>query len=540
MSTTEVLTVFGNRCRALCGMQAVRVPVLILLVGALYANSTPNGFNGDDNLVLLDIPAVHGLSLRNLKDIFTSTPNSLEYLPVRDLSYAVDYSLWALNPFGYHLASVVYYAAASLCLYFFLIRLLARWSGKGRAIAFWATVIFIVHPVHVVSVAGIAHRNDILSGLFLFASLWSFTAARDQGGKQSLRVLSVAFAGLALLSKSTAIVLPALILLLDLLPQRLARPSWKKILLNLFPYLLLTGILATINIVIARDAGRLSAPFTTAMLPTAFRAVMRYLGLLVYPYPLKEIYEFPLSSGLAEPAALAAFAGVAALIVFAVRCWRSQAIPAFSIAWFLLCLTPVVGLVPSSTAIIAERYLFLPSVGFSVFLAWVFVAGNNHRVIGILCKTVFAGVFCSWVSLVVVRNREWKNIITLWSAEVRRNPDSPKINLIYARVLFINGFHPEAMDYFRRTRALDPSDRSYEFFSALHEYQRGNFRAALAILDGLGYQGMADVQHLYGLIFAATGDHERARGHFHNALASRVTISIFTKRQIGQALDALE
>jgi tetratricopeptide (TPR) repeat protein len=531
---------------ALCGRKALHVALIAVLVVLVFSNTLTNRFNFDDPSVLLDNTAVHGLSAENIKKVFTSVPNSLEYLPVRDLSYMVDYELWGLNPFGYHLSNLIYYLAACLAMYFFLSRLAARWTEDAPLVAFLATLIFAVHPVHVESVAGIAQRKDLVMGFFSFMSLWLFLLYKNKQRK-GIFALSLFFLALALLSKALAVVIPLFILLLNHVYSQDGKEKRIRRAIETAPYILVAFVITLVNFVIARGTGivRPEGESPLERIPTALRAVFYYLKMLLFPYPLKMWHEFRISESFFELTALLALAATAALVYLAWRLKRNYRILSFSMAWYLLALLPVSGLLPTST-VIAERYLFLPSVGFALAIGWAFCEGraalDKWKPEGAHALTVFFLIVVMVFSAVSIsRNADWKNMETLLLSDLKWDPESYKINQTLGRYYFRNSNYEEAFRYFSELKKFEPKDADYEFHLALLLFNEGKYGEAENVLDGIRGKEIdfVDVHYLYGKIYQASGQYEKAMESYSRALESGMVLGIFLKRDASEAISKL-
>jgi hypothetical protein len=136
---------------------------------ASFWTSLDNSFiNWDDNKYVADNPQIRNLSWDGLKSVFSSMPLT-SYVPLTLLSFSLDYSIWGLNPFGYHLTNLVLHVANTGLVFVMVLRLVgAMWPALVSAL------LFGVHPLHVESVAWVSERKDVLSTLF-FWERWSFT-----------------------------------------------------------------------------------------------------------------------------------------------------------------------------------------------------------------------------------------------------------------------------------------------------------------------------------------------------------------------------
>lgn len=518
-----------------------------ILAVIAYANSLTNGFGVDDPQLLLTNTAVHGFSLDKIKQLFTSIPNGLEYLPIRDVTYSLDYWIWGLNPFGYHLANLIYYLFLCLVLYLFLLKLLKPFSPSPSTIALFSTALFAVHPVHVESVAGIAQRKDLISAIFLLLSLHAFLSFKE---KEHLRyyVLSIFLFILAMLSKLTVVVAPLLIIMLDIFhsPKRdgLVRPA-----LRALPYLAVSAIISLLEMPIIRKAGIIDQSdlfygigFDTRIY-TAFKAVCYYLKLLLLPYPLYFLHPFHMSTTILDPKVIFAVVSVIALIVGIVLLRSSKPIISIAASWYLICLLPVIGLVPAAT-LVAERYLILPSVGFCLFIGYaVTVALNSgRRISSNLAIILFSGAVVSFLAIGIARNRDWQDHLTLLRANVAQFPTETtslqqrnlkaRLYVLLGKEYYSRGMADDAFAALENARALNPAHLvDLTIFAASNAYAARRYDQALAYLDGLRVENKGEIfeiNFLYAKTYEAAAEKAKALHYYERAMKSRLNLGLIT------------
>src|SRR5712692_2885137 len=205
-------------------------PVLIALVTfAAFLPTLHNQFvNWDDAKNFLDNPHYRGLGWTHLRWMWT-TFHMGHYIPLTWMTFGVDYLLWGLKPFGYHLTSLLLHAANAAVFYFAALRLLklalpgpAERNQAGLALsAGVAALLFALHPLRVESVAWATERRDVLSGLFYLLTLLAYLRACERGERgRGWHWVAVGLFACALLSKSMAVSLPVGLLILDLYPLR--------------------------------------------------------------------------------------------------------------------------------------------------------------------------------------------------------------------------------------------------------------------------------------------------------------------------------
>ena len=415
-----------------------------ILVGLCYlcfVNALPHPFmDYDDGKGIRTNSHLHGLSAENVRHLLR-LPSKGEwrraYLPVRDFSLALDYSIWQWRSGArgawegveeqLHLVNLLLHTANVILVYVLLLRL-----GIGSRVSLLGAAIFACHPLHVESVAWISGRKDVLSGALFLAALVTYVEGR--GRWKATYGLALILYSLAVLTKATTIVLPGVILALDmLLPaggpngssglrERLSR-CWKQ----WVPFALVGAVLCVLHGFVALKMSTVhpqAAVRDPKSLLSFIPAVAHYGRAFLFPTGLSLRYEGSLpflsvSVGLSWGMALAT-------VAFAWR-WRT-AETRFLLAclvWCALCLLPVIGLIPTST-LVADRYFYLPSVGACAALAWL-IEGCMGR-IGrgaapkLLRQTSAAVVVLCLASLTVRRNTFWGDSELLWKDAARSAP----------------------------------------------------------------------------------------------------------------------
>src|SRR5437867_3913081 len=222
------------------------VPTLIALVtfGAFLPTLHNQFVNWDDPRNFLENPHYRGLGWTQLRWMWTTHLG--HYIPLTWMTLGLDYLLWGMNSFGYHLTSLLLHAANAVVFFFVVRRILSLALPspleRGHALVVSAAVaalVFSIHPLRVESVAWVTERRDVLSGLFYLLAILVYLRACEQGARgRGWYWLSVAVFGCALLSKSMVVNLPVVLLILDVYPLRR---------LGATPFLLSYGLVLTIT-----------------------------------------------------------------------------------------------------------------------------------------------------------------------------------------------------------------------------------------------------------------------------------------------------
>lgn len=530
--------------------------ILAVLAIAVYANSLPNSFSFDDPPFILDNQAVHGFSIQHLKAVFTSIPNGVEYLPVKDLTYMLDYSLWGLNPFGYHLSNLIFFVLALVALYIFFEQVTAAEdAGVSRnpfTAAFLGAVIYAVHPVHTESVACASQRKDIVSGFLYFTALILYMKSMRAGEKkEELYLSSLILFILAALSKMTTIIMPFSVLLLELYFGPTPTPPKRglfivKRLLRTAPFFALAALLSRLGVAVAKGTGVYSRMQLSLAVRVsgAFKAVWVYLKILFLPYSLKVWHKFDPPDGLFTPAFAVYVAATAILVCLIVLFRKRYKVVSFSAAWMLTSMIPVVGLFPT-TMVITERYMFLPSAGFCLALGWIFSRAIG-RLNGKAARAAAMGAclliaICS--ALAIERNFEWKNNMTLFEADLKHDPDPLNTYLNLGQAYFAKGDYKKGLEYLRKEKEVNRYTFDYELYLAYYQYKMGRPDSALSSLEQLrkwAQMDVMDADYLTGLIYEQKGETQQAEENYRKALAAGASRGLFSVADARTALERME
>ncbi|HWR97160.1 MAG TPA: hypothetical protein VN317_01945 [Candidatus Methanoperedens sp.] len=309
---------------------------------------------------------------------FTSF-DAANWHPLTWLSHALDVALFGRMPRGHHLTSLLLHVANALLL-FLLLRALtgALWRS------FFVAGIFGLHPLHVESVAWVAERKDLLSTLFLWLSLLAYRLylAHRSAPRYLAAVLLYA---LGLMAKPMLVTLPAVLLLLDWWPlgrlripgraparaAEAAEPAW-RILAEKIPFLALSLLSVAVTLVAQSHGGAVKdfQEYPPAVrFGNAVVSVVRYLGKTLWPRDLAVFYPHPGGDLLAAHLFLAA--AVLAVLTALVALWtRKRPYLAAGWLWYLVTLSPVLGLIQVGAQAMADRYTYVPLTGLALAAAW--------------------------------------------------------------------------------------------------------------------------------------------------------------------------
>jgi hypothetical protein len=396
--------------------------------------------NYDDDVYLGARGLEHGLSARNVAWAFTTFHHS-NWHPLTWLSWFAEVELFGLRAGPMHLCNALLHAANGALAYAALLLLTRKALPSALAAA-----LFVVHPMHVESVAWISERKDVLS---MFFGLWTLIAwaryARRPGPAAYLGVVA-AFA-LALLSKPMLVTLPFVLLLLDYWPLGRHRAQrWSRLALEKAPLFAMSAASCVITWLAQSSGGamRTAGRFPLELrLANAADATVSYLLKTLFPVNLAVLYPPSLQGPNLLVSALAA--GVIALISW--NAWVQRERLPFCLvgwAWFLGALAPVIGIVQVGEQAMADRYAYWPHVGLFVAIAfWVNAVAfeaqpRRRRIIASAACAVCLGV----LGLLAWRQTHvWKDSETLWRHALAVTEDNYVAHANLSRALL--GSNPE-------------------------------------------------------------------------------------------------
>jgi tetratricopeptide (TPR) repeat protein len=464
---------------------------IFVIAVAAYASTLGGGFTLDDVLIVNQNPLIRDLG--NVGAIFTTdywgyserfSDRGL-YRPLTILSYAVNRAVLGDAPAGYHAVNVLLHAAASVLLCVVIAR-----RFDNVSVAALTGLLFAVHPIHTEAVAGIVGRAEILAFFGTMLCLYGYDRATTATpGRRAWAWAALCWAGyaVAVLSKEIGVVAPMLIVLWELIQrERRALFRGKKFALIVFGGLpVMAAAYAGVRAAVVEGAGVnvvwVDTPAHERML-TALRVCGEYVWLLVAPVHLSADYWtdlVPIARRPWEHGVLAATAMLVGLIAIAVKTWRRAPAVAWGVMTFVVLLFPVSNLALPIGVLKAERLLYAPSAGFLILPAAILAAllrrpRWRRPAIGLTAVVLFA-LWCR----TVVRNRDWRDDVTLTRATLERCPDSPVFNPIMAADYRRIGDDASARSHLLRTIESQPRHATALFNLGNIELDERNFDAAI-------------------------------------------------------------
>jgi protein O-mannosyl-transferase len=393
--------------------------ILAALIFVSYIPVWQNEFVWDDKPYIMVNDLVKNF---NLKGIFTEFVVG-NYHPLTVLSYAIEYALVKEQTWLYHLDNLMLHTINSWLVF----KLLQKLNGNFLTSIFTA-VLFAVHPLHVESVAWVAERKDVLYTLFLFLSL-RFYLKFDEKQDKKFYVFSILLFVASCMSKGMAVVLPAILIITDYC--FLKKPLNFKLILNKIPYFVITLVFAYLATHAQKDAGADASTVIGNAYTGGERILMVAYSFCFYwvktiiPFKLFPFYPYPGRTTGGLPAIYSlAFLGM--IILAGTLYWfgRKDKRIWWAGAFFLIAISTVLQILPVGSALVADRYYYLSSVG-PLFLLSLII--NKFCQKSKVTLPIFGIIVLGLCGLSFKQTGTWKNGLTLFTDADKEFPDDAMI-----------------------------------------------------------------------------------------------------------------
>lgn len=449
----------GGRAVALAAI------ALGLVTAGLFSRALQNDFvEIDDTAYVTKNPYVRqGFSAESLAWVQTAVVVG-NWHPVTMLSHMLDVQVFGLAAWGHHLTSLLLHAANTALVFVLL------WRLTGHAApALAAAILFGWHPQRVESVAWVAERKDVLSGFFGLLALWSYVEwVRKPGWPRY--ALTFGLLAVGLISKPMLVTLPCLMLLLDFWPLGRLRPDaaaaatgapgkidwsrWPALVVEKLPLLALTALFSLITYGSQQQVVRISSPTLLRRVAISALAYVDYLNQFLVPRNLAAYYPASDPRTIYGPAAVSAVVLLVATLAV-VLMTRERPFLALGWCWFLGMLVPVIGIVKVGEQARADRYMYLPSVGLGVMIAWAVAEWSQGKPVR---QRLAAAGWGLW--LVCLAGLTWRQIGTWRDSETLFRHAA---SVTERNAVALNGLGHALMEKGRLDEALDCLDQAIEW-----------------------------------------------------------------------------
>jgi len=548
------------------GVPAVCLALAAITFAVFGQTAGFNFVNYDDKSYVYDNPVVQrGLTLKGAVWAFTFGEIG-HWHPLTWLTHMADCQVYGLWAGGHHLTNVALHAAAAVLLFLAL----REMTGSLWRSAFVAGV-FAIHPLRVESVAWIAERKDVLSGVCFMLTLWAYAryARRPTGWRFAVVALSF---GLGLLCKNMLVTLPFVLLLLDWWPLHRVKlaPFWGLVKEKIPLFLLSIGSCVATFLVPEKVLDSERIPFLER-LGNAVVSYGVYLRQMVFPAGLAIPYLYP-PVGLPLCKVALAFVVLAAISISVLACRKRRPYLLMGWLWYLGMLVPAIGIVQISYYARADRYTYLPGIGLVLAGTWMvgdWSLGWKHRraaLGGLMAAVMGALMVCAWI-----QTGYWKSSETLWThtfacttgnnvahynlglaldhegrveeaiAQFQKaleiNANSAEAHHNLGAALFRKGKVDEAIVHYQEALRIKPDDAKAHYNLGIALGQQGrvdeaitHYREALEINPDYG-----EAHNNLGNVLRQTGRADEAITHFQRALGINPD-DVTARNNLGTAL----
>jgi len=456
---------------------------LFVAVLISYINMFPNEFVLDD--IGFIVENIHTKDPENIHKFFGEPSIGNLYRPLRSVFYTIYYQIWKTDFFGYHLNSLILHIFVTITLFFITLKI-----TKNSTFSFVVALFFAVHPIHTVRVTSMTAAFDIYGILFMLLSFYFYILASN---KKHYYFLSILFYVLALFSSEEAITLILILLLYDIsFNYRINFNMFKILFKKYLPYMIVSIFYLIVRFIVLQQVGRTETYFKESFLITQLTTVKvfaNYILLLFFPYNVAVLKNYASVTSILNPVFLLSLFALLSIIFFAIKSYKHFSVPLgfdmseiskisehaqkssifdkskmifFSVGFFFITLLPFSNIFPQLT-LMADRYLYLPSYGFCIFLALVIfnLKGieilKKHSKIIILSLVIVISGFYTFLTIQI--NTEWHDQFTILNAAIEKNQGGGTMahTALAEQYIKIKDYH-NAINYSTKAIELQPEN----------------------------------------------------------------------------------
>ncbi|MCX5704645.1 MAG: tetratricopeptide repeat protein [Candidatus Omnitrophica bacterium] len=432
-------------------------------------------------------------NIQNLKAIWNFWPTRF----ITYLSIALNYHFYQLKVLGYHLFNLTVHIGSTILVYWLILLTFSTPKINGekitrysRLIALFVSLVFLTHPIQTQAVTYIIQRTTSLAALFYLVSLSLYVKSRllEQKGQGSLasRLFycgSLIALVLDMFSKEMTITLPFMILLYEIcFLKTKERLNWKSLLpffLALLIIPLTMYLTKSVDLIgMRRILGESPNISSWHYLLTQLRIIVTYLRLLFIPINQNFLYDYPIAKSLLELPILASFILLGSILAIAARLFAKYSLISFGIFWFFLTLLPESSVIPIRSVIFEHR-LYLPMVGFSLFLVSLIYYLFENKSLKSMVIALLIIISC-YAVLTYKRNLIWKDELILWNDVVYKSPKAPASYSNRGVAYAHKGNFTQAISDFTKAVEINPKYSNVYYNRGLVYHQQSNLPQAIS------------------------------------------------------------
>lgn len=457
--------------------------IIFLAISIVYGATLANGFVWDDHAI------VQGRRIYRTFDLgamFFSPGNKLEYLPVRDVSYAIDYMIWGeRSATGFHASNVLIFFISMIFVYFVTLEFIKLLRPEilpalQHRASLLVTLFYALHPIQVQTVSFVSCRNVLLSGLFFYAACFLYL----RSWKHNTRLPVTLYCGavvcflLALMSKTTVIVFPLLLcgiecFSLSPLQNKIGRTAPFFLMSLIFYFVFRT---TAINSQIIREVTTNTLTESWGhKLAIAGQVPWFYIKKLIFPFGFAAEYNATFTQNITDGMSILAISGIIVLIILVWRLRPLYPYLQFGTFWFFITLLPVMNFF-STNPLVSDRYAYLPSYGFCLILgaSTKLIAKNSElpSYVAFICICILS---ISSYKMTQV----WKSDVSVWESNIKAEPGQIKGYTNLGWTYFHNKNYALAFEVFRKEQTINPDSINYDLAQGYRDFLDHNYQAAI-------------------------------------------------------------
>jgi len=519
----------GSLLRTISIISFIPILIIILLNSASYFNALFGAFVFDDNHMIVNNPLIR--DLRNIPAIFSTNVwnfqqghSSNYYRPMMYVIFSLNYHIFGLNPFGFHLVSVIVHCGVSVVVFLIIRRFLTDHQGRTPLLSLspslMAALLFSSHPIHTEAVTWISALPEVAFTFFSLLSFYHYMLFRDGDNKSYLG--SVLSFSVATLFKETALILPIMLVVYDHLFKKWDKGILKSTVIYV-PFIAVAGVYLLIRY---RVLGSFSPEdfygdmSTYELTINVFPLFRDYLASLFWPFNLNLWHTFHPIRSIFEPKGLISIAVTLIYLIVSLAAYRKNKMFFFGLLLIVIPLLPAFFIKKIGGTPFAERYLYLPSAGFVLILA-IFLSWLKEKFPGAVAgiTMVFIVIVGILVFGTVSRNNVWKDATSLWSDTVRKSPDSAIAHYNLGVAYASGGRIDEAIREYESALDINPFQSANLFLALGLAYdQRNRSEEALEMYRlALSVEPNSRIHEALGDAYAKRGFPDQARYHYEKA-----------------------
>ena len=456
----------------------IYIPILVSSFSLLlYLNATYGKFVYDDFKIIVEncfIKEWKYFPKIFTKDYFTIS-GEMSYRPIVTISYFVDYAIWRLNPFGFHLTNVILHTLNAVLFYLLLNAVL-----QNKKIVLFSTLFFVTHLALVETINAVGYREDLLSATFLLVSLIYFVKSdnllyrtNNQRGFTLFYAISLIAYLCALFSKEMAITFPVLLPLFTIFSGKKIWPGILKRFKGIYiGYITVSLFYIIIRFIVFRNHELKAAYQPGGFLVNALtmiKILASYIKLSFFPFNLNADYVVPLVKTPLEGSFILSITFLISIFIIFAILTKLRNMFACWMAWFFIMILPVMNILPIGN-IMAERYLYIPVMGFCVAKGILIYRITDRtlspraiplrRMVQLVLVILMIG---GYGFSIIWKNGDWRDELTLWTKTIQRSPNSQRAHCNLGNVYMESGLIEKAQMEYQTALELNPKNANVHF-----------------------------------------------------------------------------